>query len=376
MDELETIREEFPHTRRMIYFEHAAVAPLPRRSVEAMTAYLQDRHAGRIKFDEDMIAAMADLREKLGQLLHTASENIALLANTSTGLNILAQGLPLKSGDHILVPDVEFPSNVYPYLNLQRKGVVLDFVSPRKGRIGLKEIKEAATPKTRLLAISFVQFTNGFRADVEAISKWCHERDIWVAVDGIQGVGALQVDVQKLGVDFLSVGGHKWMMSPIGTGFFYIRPELLEILKPPLASWLSVKNPWELLDYQLDFLDSAQRFEMASQNFLGFFGMRASLELLLQVGLPAIEERILRLTDFLVDGLQALGAEILSPRGAGESSGIVTFSVFPDNAKLHQKLEKRNIFLSYRLGNLRAAPHFYNTEAEVQQLLAVLKELM
>ena len=376
MDEFEAIRREFPHTKKMIYFEHAAVAPLSSRVVETISKYLRDRNVERIKFDEDMIAVLIDLREKLSGLINASPEEIALIPNTSTGLNILAQGLPLKSGDRILVPNIEFPSNVYPYLNLEKKGVMVDFLSPKNGRIGLKEIQEAVTPQTRLLAISFVQFTNGFRADLEAISNWCHERGIWLAVDGIQGVGALQFDVKKWNIDFLSVGGHKWMMSPIGTGFIYVSKELLNLIDPPFAGWLSVKNPWELLDYQLDFLDSAQRFEIASQNFLGFFGMRASVELLLQFGPKAIEQRVLNLTDYLVDGLKKLGATILSPREQKERSGIVTFSLFPDNVDLHRELEKRNIFVSYRLKNLRVSPHFYNTRAEVDQLLSALQDLV
>ncbi len=376
MDAIESIRKEFPHTERMIYFEHAAVAPLSGRVVQAVSSFLTDRHAGRVKFDEDMIAALEDLRAKLAHFLHAIPEEIALIPNTSTGLNILAQGLSLEPGDHILVPDVEFPSNVYPYLNLQKKGIVVDFLSPVKGRIGLEEIRKAVTPRTRLLAISFVQFTNGFRADVKAIANWCHERGLWLAVDGIQGVGALQMDVRDWGVDFLSVGGHKWMMSPIGTGFLYIRPELLRIVEPPFVSWLSVKNPWDLLDFRLDFLDSAQRFEMASQNFLGFFGMRASLDLFLEVGGEAIERRILDLTDYMVAGLEKMGAKILSPRGESERSGIVTFSLLPDNEKLHRELEKRQIFVSYRLGNLRASPHFYNTRAEVDQFLSALRAMV
>ncbi len=376
MDEFESIRKEFPHTEKMIYLEHAAVSPLSRRVVDSVRSYLADRHVGRVKFDDDMVAILIELRKKIATLLHTATENIALTPNTSTGLNILAQGLPLEAGDHILVPDVEFPSNVYPYLNLQKKGVIVDFLSPRDGRIGLGEIQEAVTPETRLLAISFVQFTNGFRANLEAISKWCHAQDIWLAVDGIQGVGALQMDVEKWGIDFLSVGGHKWMMAPIGTGFLYVTPEMLKIIAPPFASWLSVKNPWKLLDFQLDFLNSAQRFEMASQNFMGFLGMHASLELLLEVGSKAIEQRILTLTDYLVAGLEKLGAKILSPRGPGERSGIVSFSLLFDNVELHRELEKRNIFVSYRLKNLRASPHFYNNFADVDALLSALGDLI
>ena len=360
----------------MIYFDHAAMAPLSGRVARAVSSFLEDRHTGRVTFDDDMIAMLADTRGKLARLIHAREEEMALIPNTSTGLNILAQGLPFKSGDRILVPSVEFPSNVYPYLNLRKKGVFVDFLAPKNGRITLEEIQKAAMPRTRLLALSFVQFTNGFRADLEKIAPWCREQGIWLAVDGIQGVGALQMDVQKWPIDFLSVGGHKWMMAPIGTGFLYVRSKMLNLIEPPFVSWLSVKNPWDLLDFQLDLLDSSQRFEIASQNFMGFYGMRASLELLLEFGPEAIEQRVLSLTDYLVDGLKKLGATVLSPRGEKERSGIVTFSFLPDNEILHRELKKRQIVISYRLKNLRASPHFYNTEAEVDQLLTALKELL
>ncbi len=376
MDVFEAARNNFPHTKRMIYLEHAAIAPLSRPVVNAIQSFLGDRHKGRVQFDEDMIGMLGEVREKIATLIHAKPEEIALIPNTSTGLNIVAEGLPLQTGDRILVPNVEFPSNVYPYLNLKKKGIVVDFFSPRQGRVTLPDIRAHIRPQTKLLALSFVQFTNGFRADLEKIGAWCKNHGIWFAVDGIQGVGALPIDVRHMSIDFLAVGGHKWLMAPVGTGFLYIRPEWLHLLDPPFTGWLSVKNPWDLLEYQLDFLDTAQRFEIASQNFLGFRGLLASLNFLLSIGSEIIEERILSLTDYLVKGLERIGATVFSPRENGEKSGIVTFSLLPDNLQLHRELRKRHIFLSYRLKNLRASPHFYNNFKDLDTLLSTLEELV
>jgi len=369
------IRKEFPHTREMIYLEHAAVSPLPVRTVQAMHEFLDKRHFSPAKFDEENIENLAKLRRKLARLIQAESEHsIALVPNTSTGINIFAQGFPFQPGDHILIPSIEFPSNVYPYLNLQTKGVQVDFLSVPGREITRELIEPHFTLQTRALAISFVQFTNGFRANLKELADFCHGRGALLVVDGIQGVGALQINVADWGVDFLSVGGYKWMLSPMGTGFLYVAPALLEKITPVFASWLSVENPSKLLDFQLKFLDSAQRFEIATTNFLGFRGMLASLELFLEIGPEVIQERILHLSGFLVEKLQGIGATVLSPTREDQRSGIITFSILEDDQPLHQALLKKKLFLSYRLKNLRAAPHFYNTEEELQAVVDELRK--
>ncbi|NOY78155.1 MAG: aminotransferase class V-fold PLP-dependent enzyme [Calditrichaeota bacterium] len=372
---LADVRGEFSHTRKMVYLEHAAVAPLPVRTVQAMQTFLTKRHAGPVKFDEENIAHLAQLRQKLAQLIQADSaDRIALVPNTSTGINIFAQGFPFQPGDRILIPSIEFPSNVYPYLNLRRKGVKVDFLPVSGKEITREIIAPHFTPHTRVLAISFVQFTNGFRANLKELADFCHARGAFLAVDGIQGVGALQMNVRDWDIDFLAAGGHKWLLSPMGTGFAYLAPALLEKISPAFAGWLSVENPWNLLDFQLRFLSSAQKFELGTTNILGFRGMSESLDLFLEFGPKAVQDRILHLTAFLSEKLQAMGATLLSPTREEQRSGIVSFALSEDDAPLHQALIRKKIFLSYRLKHLRASPHFYNTEDELLAVVDALKK--
>lgn len=365
-------RNYFPVTQNKIYLNHAAVSPLNLRALQAIRQFQDERSTGNIEFWPDILEHKKALAERIGQLVHAAPEQIAITTNTSHGLNILARGLDWKSGDRILLNNFEFPANVYPFLNLQREGVKIDFVQHRDGRIAIEDIVANIRPKTRLLSVSFVEFLNGFKNDLQAIGSICRDKGIVFCVDGIQGLGALELDVGACQIDFLSSGGHKWLMWPLGTAFIYVSPRIFDEVYPVFAGWLSVKDSWDFFNYRLDFLPTAERFEGATYNANGIVGARATLEMFLEIGMENIEGKILQLTDRLINQLQQLGIRIYSSLDTRHRSGIVSF-YHPRADRLFQFFRENGVYVSLREGLIRVAPHFYNSLQEIDRLVELLK---
>ena len=372
MDVMQGYRTLFPVTNRSCYMNHAGVSPMSLRVVDALQRYISIRSEGEIDSYAQNREKASETRGLIGRLIHAPAERIALVKNTSTGFNLLATGLPWKEGDHLLINDMEFPSNVYPFLNLERKGVEVEFVKNRDGRVEVEDYIKAMRPETVLVSVSHVQFLNGYRIELEALGGVCRERGIIFSVDAIQSAGAIGIDVGAQKIDFLACAAHKWLMGPQGTGFVYVGREVQDRIWPAYVGWLSVKDSWNFFDYRLDLLDSAERFEIATENWMGIWGFCESLRLLLEVGIDRIEERIIALTDRLVEGLEARGRKVMSPREEGVKSGIVLFSAgesAEENESLFQRLLEQNIHIAFREGYLRCSPHFYNSFEEIDRLL-------
>ena len=342
------------------------------RVVEALHKYIGIRSEGIIDPYRQNVEKGNETRGLIARLIKAPVDRIGLVKNTSTGLNILASGLRWKKGDHVVLNDMEFPSNVYPFLNLKSRGVDVEFVKSRQGRVVVEDYVEAMRPETVLVSVSHVQFLNGYRIELESLGRVCKERGVIFVVDAIQSAGALEIDVEKQAIDFLSCGGHKWLMGPMGTGFIYLSRGAQDRISPAYVGWLSVKDAWNFFDYRLDLLDSAERFEVATENWMGLWGFCESVRLLLEVGTKRVEEKVLSLTDHLVDGLKERGCLVVSPRGNGEKSGIVLFSAGEssrENEAIFRRLMGRNIHISFREGYLRCSPHFYNKVEEIDKLL-------
>ena len=265
-DQLSHARSLFPHTRQgKIYLNHAGTSPMSTRVIDAVTRYYHDRSEGRIDTYWEDLPMVAEVRSFIQKLINAEStERIALTANTSDAINIVASGIEWKSGDRILLNDIEFPANVWPYLNLKQMGVELDVVKSRSGMITPEEIENAVTPRTRLVALSAVQFLSGYRADLAAIGEMCRRKSVIFAVDGIQAVGAIKLDVQAMKIDSLAAGGQKWQMSPHGTGFLYLTEELQLRIHQKNLGWLSVADPWDFHNYAQPLDATARRYEGGS----------------------------------------------------------------------------------------------------------------
>jgi len=313
-------------------------------------------------------------RSAAAKLIGAEPEEIAFVKNTSEGLSFVANGIQWRSGDNIVVPSCEFPANVYPWMNLAQQGVEVRFAEPDGAEIPPAAIARAVNARTRLVAISAVQFATGFRADLAAIGRFCRDNGILFCVDAIQALGAFQINVRDMYIDFLSADAHKWLLGPEGIGIFYVRREILEQVRPAEVGWLSVVRHWDYENYDFTLKADARKFECGSYNVAGIYGLGGALELLHEVTIENISRRILDLTDRLVGGLRASGWRIVSPRGEGKSSGIVAATrEGVDLGRVRETLLRdHRIVTSVRGGCLRISPHFYNSEDEIDFLVEVL----
>jgi selenocysteine lyase/cysteine desulfurase len=370
------IRQLFPITSNYIYFNHAAVAPLPAPVYDAMEQYLRElREQGLVDWHE-WGAKVRRVRELCAQLINARSREIAFVANTSTGLSLVANGIDWRAGDNIVSADCEFPANVHPWLRVSREySVELRRAKERDGRLETEEIFSLTDDRTRVVTLSFVEFASGFRNDLATIGRYCRERDILFVVDAIQGLGALRLDVECDCIDALSADAHKFLLGPDGVALFYVSERARPRIRPTLAGWLSVKDPNDHANLEQGFAESGKRYEPGSLNSAGVFGLGAAIEMMLRIGPERIEHHLLELTDYLCDRLSGRGYRIVSSRRPGEASAIVCCQHDRYSAEqLYERLNAHRIITTPRLGRLRLSPHFYNTREEVDQLVAALPE--
>lgn len=369
------MRKEFPVTSKYAYFDHAAVGPLPTRTVEAANRVTEEKCDGDLHWGswEDTAEAV---RNSIATLIGASVEEIALVHSTSQGIAIVANGLSYEKGCNIATCDMEFMSNLYPWQALaKRHGLELRVVRNRDGILRMEDFSEAIDAKTRVVAISYVQYANGFRIDLEELSKIAHENDAYVVTDAVQAVGQMPVDVSKLGVDFLATSGYKWLLSPISTGFLYVKRALFEELWPTIVGYRSDENPMEFNFREFQPAHTARRYEDGQLNFPGLAGMKESITLLQEVGLEVIRTRTLSLVDRMVDGLKRnMGVQVKSCLDEAFRSGIVNLAC-RDPESVAQQLLQRGIVVSVRGGGLRISPHFYNAEDEIDKLVSELNAL-
>jgi selenocysteine lyase/cysteine desulfurase len=369
------LRSLFPVTQELAYLNHAGVAPISTRVEEAIRRYLEEAtRLGASQYAKFYDREIERVRTRAALLLNARADEIAFVKNTTEGLGIVAAGLDWRQGDEILTCDLEYPSNVYPWWSLRGRGVETVMLRGRNGRLPLETVEEALqSPRVRMLTLSSVEFGSGAQNDLEALGRLCGDRGVLFCVDGIQSVGCFPIDVERCGIDFLSADGHKWMLSVEGCGIFFCSKRAQSLVTPRVIGWRSVQNNRDFDNYHMDLQPNAGRFEEGTPNTIGIFGLGAAIDLLLEIGVSAIAERVLALTDRLVEGLHGRGAKLRSPRGPGEASGIVSF-VMPDEAPgdTVRRLHASQIFVTERRGGVRASPHFYNSEDEIDQLVAAL----
>lgn len=359
-----------------VYLNHAAISPMPNATAEAIHSFLYSRQNGPVENFENWMEIMEETRTFIARLIHAdQAEQVTFMGNTSDGISAVAESLPWEPGDEILLNTMEFPSNVQPFRALERKGAFVKYIEPKDGTITPEMVRNAISSKTKLVSISAVQYLNGFRADLEGIGKVCKEKNVWFVVDGIQALGASEINVKSAHIDALATGGHKWLMSPLGTGFLYLSAGLASKMTPSKTGWLSVEEPWELSNYDQPWQPVNQHMETGTMNIAGIIGMHSSLNMFLDIGVDVIRDELLTLTDELIDILSnRSGVTVVTPVEKEMRSGIVTFSreseSVPDDVV--QSLKNQNIIISAREGLYRISPHFYNTIEEIERVLIQL----
>ncbi len=367
------VRDEFPVSDDTVYFNHAAISPLSvttRKTLDSLSAML----GGGAAVEEDVFARVAEVRSAAAKLIGAEADEIAFVKNTTHGVQIASGGIRWKKGDNVVLPSIEFPANVYPWMGLWQRGVELRMVEPDdEGLVTAEMLAGVCDSRTRAITVSQVQFSTGQRIDLGELGDFCRNKGILLHVDGIQGLGALELDVKKSKIDFLSVGGHKWMMALPGVGIFFCRKELLGQIDIWNPGWTGVVNPRDFLDYDFKYRESAERFEEGSPNLHGIFALGVSIDRILRLGKGTVEKRIVSLTGLLIEGLTEKGFTIKSPLGDGRRSGILCFySESEDAQSIFERLRDAGIVCSLRENAVRLSPHMYNTEDECQHVLEIV----
>jgi cysteine desulfurase / selenocysteine lyase len=366
---------EFPWADETVYLNHASIGPLPERTRLVLEAFNRRRAMPFRLPDRDLFATLTEARRLIAQLIGATSEEIGLTVNTSFGLGVIARALPLAPGDVVVVSDREFPANVYPWIRLREQGVTVELVPttaggwPDEARL-LERLQDT---RVRALAVSLVQFSNGYQVDLAALSSATRRSGAWLVVDAIQGVGQLPLDLGRIEVDVLACGGQKWLLSPWGSGFVYVRRPLIAQLSPSVTGWMAFEGTDDLTRltaYSETLRDDGRRFELATLPYQDFAGMNASLGLLLELGVERIQAHLQRLHQPVLAWAERTGAAVASPRGP-HGSGIVCLA--PANVtEVHRRLKAARIICSLREGAIRLSPHGYNTVEEMERVAAVL----
>jgi cysteine desulfurase / selenocysteine lyase len=368
-------RKQFPHTwTDKIYFNHGAISPIPFCVREAVGKYLEKRSLSDIECFPWAPKMAFETKKLIASRLGTSPTRIAYVLNTADGLNVLASGLVWEKGDRILLYKYEYPTNVYPFLIRKRDGVEIDLYDAPDHRITADVIKEHLTPDTKLLSLSMVQFSTGYQADIEAIGKLCKERGIIFSLDAIQAFPYMSFDIEKWNVDFISVGGHKWLMTPEGVGFIYVSEHMQDLIRQSWMGSTSVKNPFDHFNYDIERVrPDASRYENGTLNYPGIVALKASLEFQQEFGFDEVQKQTLFLTSRLAELFSARGANVISPQGKNETSGIIAVEI--ENAdEVWKKLTAKDIHVAVRRGFLRMSPYFYNTEEEVKKVVDAVFE--
>lgn len=370
--DVEAVRREFPAVRDCIFLQHGGSSPLPvRAAAAAAEAARRQSEEPPAAWSEAYSRDVRELKSALGRIVGADPLDIALTRATAHGLSLLATGLDWRAGDNLVVPQYEFPTNVFPWQALAARGVEMRTAAPADGRITWRELEPHVDGRTRVIALSFVHFWNGYRVDLAAVAGECRSRGILLAVDGIQGAGAVALDLTAAQVDLFAAGGYKWLLGPIGIGFCHVAPALAGRLTPPLIGSGTPDDPGTALEPRFGLGTRARRFEESAASWLDVAAFRAAVGLVEEVGVAQIEARILELTRHAGGLLLRAGCQLAPPwpRTDLESSGIIAFRPpREDPAACVDRLKEAGIHVRNVSGRyVRLSIHFYNTEAELER---------
>ncbi len=373
MLDIRSIRSEFPVTAECVYFNCAGEGPMPLSAWDVYSRTAKRKLTPHITELNEYFDIPARCRELAAQLTGADPSEIGLTNSTNFGINTASNSIAFERGDEIVLMKGQFPCNVYPWLMLEKKGVRTVFLDYADGRIPLERIN---TDNCRVLAIGSVHFCSGIRADIKEVSAFCKSNDILLVVDGTQGIGVINDMHATLGVDIVACSGHKWLLSPVGTGFLYVRKGLFDAVPPVFQGWRSFNRQRHfknLIDYSPEMNLTAERYELGSQSLEQLSAFAANMKFILDIGLENIERHVFALTDALSEIIKANGCELVSPRGEKNRSSILSFRSREGEA-LFDKLKENKVICSFREAAVRLSVHFFNDETDVLKFEDVLKK--
>ena len=368
-----TLRDVFPITQEYAYLNNAGIGPPSTFAMERARRVLHLQSTLGSLGSPQWQGWLASARRRASALIGAGEDEVCFLKNTPEGISTVASGLDWRAGDNVVVPNCEFPANVYPWMNLASRGVEVRWVPAPDGSVTLDVLARAVDAHTRVVALSWVQFLSGARVDPTAVGDLCHDRGAYLLLDAIQGLGVYPLNVRRSGVHFVATASHKWLLAPMGAGWLYCQRELIDRLHLTEVGQNTVEPRDSYLDYQYIPKADARRFEPGVPAYASIAGLDAALELLERIGLEAVHAHIERLCTHLIEGLLNQGCEVLTPLDPSARAGIVTFR-HPRRpaAELQETLLGRRIVVVNREGAIRVAPHCYNTVEEIDQLLGTL----
>lgn len=367
-------RADFPTTEKFCYLNLANKAILPRLVEESMQSWMHDiyEHAGDTAFS---MGEIEKTREAVADTFGAPSECIALIKNTSEGINIVAQGFPWKAGDNVVISEFEHENNTFPWRHLAKRGIEIRIAAPGDdGRVTVDQYRELIDAHTRILAVGWVVYGNGYRSELRELSAFCHDHDVKLLVDGIQAVGILNERLDDVGADIIIAGGHKAQFSLAGAGLMYATSEMIQMLTPPYAA----KYSFDTLDRTIDapaLADDAHRFEYGNPNFAGLWVQRRSAEYIKQIGLDNIEARVQALTTYLIECADKHQIKVRTPRPWSQRGGIVSLDLGRHAGETVKALHNQDVIVAEKDGHLRTSMHFYNNEEDVDRFFSALQAL-
>jgi len=373
MENLTQIRRQFPITKNKVYLNHAAQSPLPKPVAETVK-----KHVDKASRFGQVSVKPEDLgKQHFAKLVGAKPAEIALIESTSMGLNMAANVLRYPPGSKVVTTDLEYPSVVYPWLR-KGLGAKIHYVKNVNGRVSLDDMEKAVDDKTVAVALSHVEYANGFRHNLRVLGELVHEHGAYLVVDAIQSVGTMPIDVVRDDVDFFMAAGYKWLLSPPGAAYLYVKDELIGKFEPSFVGWASVdQGMYETADFydiwNLNLSKTASRFEVGSPSTMSFVGAAEAMKMLLGVGTDKVKTRITKLTDHVIDSAKDLGLELQTPEEKSCRSGIVNFRISKP-LKLVERLGRKKIIVSARAQGIRVSPHYYNTEEEIDKLMEEVRK--
>lgn len=377
MFDINEIRRLFPHTKKKVYFNCASTGPLPDPAYAIQEKYYRIAKMADVGNQSEVFSALENIRRNGAKVFGAKKSEIGFGFNTTFGINLAAFGLPLKRGDEVLLSDIEFPANVYPWLGLRERGIRVNFIKSTDGFIDIEDVQKAITKKTRVLSLSYVQYFNGYKIDVDGIGDLCRRHNIYFVLDCIQGAGCEPMNMRKWNVAVASAGAQKWLLSSQGTGLFYVSDDMRERIQTPWRSWLSVdwKCRWDdLRRYNLEPPHAASRYELGTYPGSLVMAFDWALGFITGLGIPAIQKHNHALLDSLIAYVNDHPAyRITSSRNKKHRSSILSFTADGmDIRNIHAELQRRKIITSLREGSIRVAAHLYNNRADMDRLIEAL----